>query len=181
MQCQAGLRIAEVPSVELPRRTGDSNLNAVRDGTRVLRTIVRDHRTGLTGRLVQSIRERRAISAPFQPGLAELVWAFDGLADVVAGCGSAVLRAGRASGAGLWRVSVRWPGRWLFARMLRNPRRTRAGVSRPGAAGFSQGRRRSSASGRASRSWVWAAMISQVQRSAASGCGSSGRSSRGSA
>ena len=34
-------------------------------------------------------------------------------------------------------------GRAVFARMFRNPRRTRAGVSRPGAAGFSQGRRRS--------------------------------------
>ncbi len=34
---------------------------------------------------------------------------------------------------------------WLF----RNPRRTRAGVSRPGGAGRSQGRRRSAASGRA--------------------------------
>ena len=57
----------------------------------------------------------------------------------------------------------------LLARRFRNPRRTRAGVSRPGGAGFSQGRRRSSARGRARRSWVCAAMISQVQRSAAWG------------
>jgi glycosyltransferase involved in cell wall biosynthesis len=39
----AGLRIAEVPSFELPRRSGRSNLNAVRDGRRVLRTVLREH------------------------------------------------------------------------------------------------------------------------------------------
>jgi hypothetical protein len=39
-----GLRIAEVPSVELPRRTGESNLRAVRDGTRVLRTLLMERR-----------------------------------------------------------------------------------------------------------------------------------------
>lgn len=41
---QAGLRIAEVPSVELPRRAGKSNLNAVRDGLRVLNTVVAGRR-----------------------------------------------------------------------------------------------------------------------------------------
>ena len=94
--------------------------------------------------------------------------AFDGLADVVAGCAG----VGSGSRAGVrgrvgW-VSVRWPGA-VVGRRFRNPRRTRAGVSRPGGAGRSQGRRRSAASGRARRSWVCAAMISQVQRSAASG------------
>lgn len=39
-----GLRISEVPSMEYPRRFGASNLNAVRDGIRVLRTILRDAR-----------------------------------------------------------------------------------------------------------------------------------------
>ncbi|WP_446222398.1 glycosyltransferase family 2 protein [Nocardia sp. IBHARD005] len=43
---QAGLRIAEVPSLELPRRAGQSNLRAIHDGTRVLRTVVRGHRLG---------------------------------------------------------------------------------------------------------------------------------------
>ncbi|MDX1892466.1 glycosyltransferase family 2 protein [Mycolicibacterium sp. 050158] len=38
---QAGLRVAEVPSMEMPRRHGESNLNAIRDGVRVLRTLVR--------------------------------------------------------------------------------------------------------------------------------------------
>ena len=46
------------------------------------------------------------------------------------------------------------------------PRRTRAGVSRPGG-GRSQGRRRSSARGRARRSWPWAVMISLDHVSAA--------------
>ncbi|MFG1931686.1 glycosyltransferase family 2 protein [Mycobacterium sp. NPDC048908] len=55
---QGGLRIAEVPSLELPRRAGSSNLHSIRDGTRVLRTVLRDHRSGLSGRLVQSVRKR---------------------------------------------------------------------------------------------------------------------------
>jgi glycosyltransferase involved in cell wall biosynthesis len=37
---KAGLRIAEVPSLEMPRRAGKSNLNAVRDGWRVLKTVI---------------------------------------------------------------------------------------------------------------------------------------------
>jgi len=36
----AGVDIVEVPSVELPRVHGESNLNAVTDGLRVLRTLV---------------------------------------------------------------------------------------------------------------------------------------------
>ncbi|CAN3126947.1 hypothetical protein ACNUDN_00708 [Mycobacterium sp. smrl_JER01] len=51
---QAGLRIAEVPSMEMPRRYGSSNLRAVRDGIRVLRTVMRGHRSGLTGRAAQA-------------------------------------------------------------------------------------------------------------------------------
>jgi len=39
---KAGLRIAEVPSHESNRRFGTSNLNTFRDGSRVLRTIVRE-------------------------------------------------------------------------------------------------------------------------------------------
>lgn len=54
-------------------------------------------------------------------------------------------------------------------RRCRKSQRTRAGVSLSGGVGFSHGLRRSAASGRASRSWVKAARISQVQRSAASG------------
>lgn len=54
---QAGLRIAEVPSVEMPRRCGKSNLRTVRDGTRVLRTVLRGHHRGISGRAVQKIRD----------------------------------------------------------------------------------------------------------------------------
>ena len=59
---QAGLRIAEVPSLELPRRTGASNLHAIRDGVRVLRTVLRHHHSGVSGRLYQ--RLRRAAGRP---------------------------------------------------------------------------------------------------------------------
>ena len=38
----AGLKISEVPSHELCRRAGTSNLNAIRDGRRVLRTIMEE-------------------------------------------------------------------------------------------------------------------------------------------
>lgn len=47
---QAGLRIAEVPSVEMPRRAGKSNLNAVRDGLRVLNTVVAGRRQDVGAR-----------------------------------------------------------------------------------------------------------------------------------
>lgn len=43
---RSGLRIAEVPSMEMPRRFGRSNLRTFRDGTRVLRTIVRERPGG---------------------------------------------------------------------------------------------------------------------------------------
>lgn len=43
------LRVVEVPSVELPRIHGESNLNAVTDGLRVLRTVL-DERTQRWGR-----------------------------------------------------------------------------------------------------------------------------------
>jgi glycosyltransferase involved in cell wall biosynthesis len=54
---QAGLRIAEVPSLEMPRRSGESNLHAIRDGIRVLRTVLRHHRSGVFGHLYQAVRQ----------------------------------------------------------------------------------------------------------------------------
>lgn len=39
---KAGLEIREVPSLELERRAGKSNLNAFRDGRRVLATMLRE-------------------------------------------------------------------------------------------------------------------------------------------
>jgi hypothetical protein len=47
----AGLRVAEVPSVELPRIHGESNLDAVSDGLRVLRTILAERGRGRAVRL----------------------------------------------------------------------------------------------------------------------------------
>jgi len=47
----AGLRVAEVPSVELPRIHGESNLDAVSDGLRVLRTIFAERGRGRAVRL----------------------------------------------------------------------------------------------------------------------------------
>ena len=47
---QAGLRIAEVPSLELRRRAGKSNLRSIHDGIRVLRTLLRGHRSRLSAR-----------------------------------------------------------------------------------------------------------------------------------
>jgi hypothetical protein len=61
---QAGLRIAEVPSLELPRRSGKSNLHAIRDGSRVLRTVLRGRRAGLSGHLVQALSNRGGFEGP---------------------------------------------------------------------------------------------------------------------
>lgn len=48
----AGLKVAEVPSMEYDRIHGESNLNAIRDGLRILRTIVSE-------RAVPSSRRRK--------------------------------------------------------------------------------------------------------------------------
>jgi hypothetical protein len=40
----AGLRITEVPSVERRRIFGETNLRTFADGTRVLRTLLAEHR-----------------------------------------------------------------------------------------------------------------------------------------
>lgn len=61
---KAGLRIAEVPSLEMPRRHGRSNLRTYRDGVRVLRTILREHRDGASGAAVQAVRRGLHRDAP---------------------------------------------------------------------------------------------------------------------
>ena len=53
---QAGLRTAEVPSLELPRYSGESTLHAISAGIRVLRTVLRPHRSGVSGHLYQAAR-----------------------------------------------------------------------------------------------------------------------------
>jgi glycosyltransferase involved in cell wall biosynthesis len=59
----AGLRIAEIPSIEMPRISGDSHLNARRDGTRILRAMLaarlapRARRAAVALRPLDSTRE----------------------------------------------------------------------------------------------------------------------------
>lgn len=68
------LKIVEVPSVELPRIHGESNLNAVKDGLRVLRTVLDERRTRW-GRRRSEVSAAAAISsagdAVLQPRRAE--------------------------------------------------------------------------------------------------------------
>jgi glycosyltransferase involved in cell wall biosynthesis len=51
----AGLRIAEVPSMELPRWSGQTSLRTFHDGFRVLQTIIRGHRLGNPDPVVDEI------------------------------------------------------------------------------------------------------------------------------
>jgi glycosyltransferase involved in cell wall biosynthesis len=55
---KSGLRIAEVPSLEMPRRFGRSNLRTFRDGARVLRTVLREHDSGISGHAIQQVRSK---------------------------------------------------------------------------------------------------------------------------
>ncbi len=57
---QAGLRIAEVPSVELARQWGTSSLHPVHDGLRILRTMVRERVAPRRRHLVDAL-DRRAL------------------------------------------------------------------------------------------------------------------------
>ncbi|AUG81112.1 glycosyl transferase [Kitasatospora sp. MMS16-BH015] len=54
---RSGLRIAEVPSLELPRRSGRSHLHAVSDGRRVLRTLLAE-RPGARSAALHAVGER---------------------------------------------------------------------------------------------------------------------------
>jgi glycosyltransferase involved in cell wall biosynthesis len=82
----AGYRITEVPSIEAPRRYGESNLHAVRDGFRVLRTIVHEYVTG------RRRRKARRAQVSEQPALA---WSEPSMA----GASEASAQAGDAIGA----------------------------------------------------------------------------------
>jgi glycosyltransferase involved in cell wall biosynthesis len=61
---RSGLRVGEVPSFESPRRYGDSNLNAFRDGLRVLRTMIKSRLTTRTRPAVERPLERSVAEAP---------------------------------------------------------------------------------------------------------------------
>jgi glycosyltransferase involved in cell wall biosynthesis len=72
---QAGLRIAEVPSLEMPRRAGKSNLHAIRDGVRVLDTVVggrrsRRHQSAGQAEVVCAFTERENV-----PPSSRIAWA----------------------------------------------------------------------------------------------------------
>ncbi len=64
----AGVTIAEVPSVEKERVFGESNLRTFRDGSRVLRTIVAEHRRMRATRRALRARPDWAVAENFQPG-----------------------------------------------------------------------------------------------------------------
>jgi glycosyltransferase involved in cell wall biosynthesis len=59
----AGLKIAEVPSHERPRLFGESNLNAISDGRRVLRTVLAERRRKPRPDHERSFVDLRAIAA----------------------------------------------------------------------------------------------------------------------
>lgn len=58
---KAGLRIAEVPSLELPRRSGRSNLHAIRDGKLVLDSVLRDRHRRHPGRFAEGMLRNRHV------------------------------------------------------------------------------------------------------------------------
>jgi hypothetical protein len=60
---RAGLRIAEVPSFELPRRNGHSGLHTFRDGWRVLQTVLRERFESHAGVPVRGELEPAPLSA----------------------------------------------------------------------------------------------------------------------
>ena len=65
---QAGLLVVEVPSFEYSRVHGASNLHAVRDGLRVLRTIASSSREVVRGRTsARSERDTSPVVAPGEP------------------------------------------------------------------------------------------------------------------
>ncbi len=68
---KAGLRVAEVPSFELSRRYGTSNLNAFSDGLRVLRTIHVERKRGVRRARVHPSYERSESGADW-PSLTAL-------------------------------------------------------------------------------------------------------------
>lgn len=55
---RCGLRVVEIPSFESPRRAGASNLSAVRDGLRIVRTLLQV-RLGIPSRTRQGIQSER--------------------------------------------------------------------------------------------------------------------------
>jgi hypothetical protein len=63
-----GLRVTEIPSMELPRRSGNSNLRTFRDGARVLQTLFHERERGKLGLGV----DRGGVVGPVSEDLANL-------------------------------------------------------------------------------------------------------------
>ena len=57
----ANLRVTEVPSIEKLRIHGESNLNAIKDGIRVLKTILAERARGLSSINVTAVRPSHAL------------------------------------------------------------------------------------------------------------------------
>jgi glycosyltransferase involved in cell wall biosynthesis len=68
---RAGLTVAEVPSFERDRLYGESNLNAVKDGLRVLRTIARERFRRPTRETARTRRDWTTASARLWAGVPE--------------------------------------------------------------------------------------------------------------
>lgn len=66
------LSVVEVPSVELPRIHGESNLNAIKDGLRVLRTVLDERRRRWTRHHVSAVR-RQPATQPLGPAIEHTV------------------------------------------------------------------------------------------------------------
>jgi glycosyltransferase involved in cell wall biosynthesis len=62
---KAGLKVAEVPSYEYPRLHGVSNLNATRDGLRVVRTMLVERRGGRSAPALVRAQSSPAVAHPY--------------------------------------------------------------------------------------------------------------------
>jgi hypothetical protein len=60
----SGLRVAEIPSIEFPRISGDSHLNVRRDGTRILRTMLSARFSPKARRSAMALRPAPTVSEP---------------------------------------------------------------------------------------------------------------------
>lgn len=67
-----GLRVAEFPSFEAPRRFGTSNLNTFRDGWRVLQTIFRERRRPAERAMVGLPIETEPVPIPIESGVRQV-------------------------------------------------------------------------------------------------------------
>ncbi len=67
-----GLRVAEFPSFEAPRRFGTSNLNTFRDGWRVLKSIFRERRRPVERAMVGLPIETESVGIPIDSGVRDV-------------------------------------------------------------------------------------------------------------